>query len=161
MVCPHPAHPAPRRLGGHWLAVLAVLTLGACGTAPPRGEAVTTAETIAALERGRFDAMTRQDAAALELLLAEDLTYCHSNGTCETKAEFLATIRSGRLRYRAIEVEQLTPRPAAAAWVVTGVIAVEAEVEGRVTPLRLTFTDVYVPAPGGWQLMAWHSARIP
>jgi len=142
--------------------LLAAALLAGCGLGPPQGQGIETAEAIAAMERARFEAMTQQNVSALEPLLADDLTYCHSNGLCETKAEFLATIESGRLRYRAIEVEQLTPRLVAGAWVVNGIVAVEAEADGQINSLRLSFTDVYAPAPGGgWQLTAWHSARSP
>jgi hypothetical protein len=132
------------------------------GVGASSGEGAAAAEIIAATERARFDAMTRQDVQTLDPLLADDLIYCHSSGVCETKAEFLATIESGRLRYRAIVVEQLAPRAVAGAWVVNGVVTVEAETNGEILPLRLVFTDVYAPAAdGGWQLTAWHSTRAP
>ena len=35
------------------------------------------------VERARFAAMTHRDLDALEPLLADDLSYCHSNGRCE------------------------------------------------------------------------------
>jgi hypothetical protein len=121
-----------------------------------------TAEGIAALERERFSAMARGDVATLEPLLADDLTYCHSNGECETKAQFLASLESGRLRYRAIEVQSLAPRRVDGVWVVTGVVAVAADREGEPpAQLRLAFTDVYAPSQAGWQLAAWHSSRAP
>jgi hypothetical protein len=136
--------------------------LAGCGLGPPHGHGTDMAEAVAAIERARFEAMTQQDVTALEPLLADDLVYCHSNGLCETKAQFLDTIASGRLRYRAIEVEHLAPRPVAGAWIVNGVVAVEAEADGQINSMRLSFTDVYAPASGGgWQLTAWHSARAP
>jgi hypothetical protein len=143
-------------------ALLAAVLLAACA-GPRHGSAAgSMAEDIEALERARFHAMARQDITALAPLLAEDLTYCHSNGECETKAQFLATIESGRIRYHTIAVERLAPRFVAGVWVVNGVITVDAEIGGTPAKLRLTFTDVHAPAPGGrWQLTAWHSARVP
>ena len=68
-------------------------------------------EEVEQVERRRFAAMVAQDIAALEPLLADDLTYGHSNGEFQNKAEFLETIRGGRLRYEAIGVQGLSSAP--------------------------------------------------
>ena len=43
-------------------------------------------QDILALEAKRMAAMTRQDVATLEVLLADDLTHTHSRGETDTKA---------------------------------------------------------------------------
>lgn len=113
------------------------------------------------LERARFAAMVRQDVDALAPMLADDLRYCHSNGLCETKSQFLESIRTGSIRYRAIEVRDLHARAADGAMVVHGTIDVDGELRGRAVRLRLIFTDVYVRRDGRWQLLAWQSTRLP
>src|SRR3546814_2652169 len=42
--------------------------------------------SVLAVEDARFDAMTNNDVDALQLLLADDLHYVHSNGVVEGKA---------------------------------------------------------------------------
>src|SRR3546814_4859729 len=56
--------------------------------------------SVLAVEDARFDAMTNNDVDALQLLLADDLHYVHSNGVVEGKAEFLRKITSGERRFR-------------------------------------------------------------
>lgn len=152
---------APRRLATRWPLGLCVLASLLAAVGPGCTSAPARPADIAALERARFAAMTRQDVAALEPLLAEDLRYCHSNGLCESRAEFLESIGSGSIRYRRIEVLELQPRPAGDAVIVHGTIAVEGEIGGRAARMRLLFTDVYVRREGRWQLAAWQSTRLP
>ena len=148
---PRSHHPGALRaailLAPLWLAA-------ACASTPPQ-------EAVAAIERARFAAMTRRDAAALEPMLAQELLYCHSNGECETREQFLATLASGRIRYRAIEPRELRVRAYGEVAVVNGRIEVDGEIGGRPAALTLIFTDVYVRRDGRWQLIAWQSTRAP
>jgi Domain of unknown function (DUF4440) len=134
---------------------LALAWCTACASFPPSPEAVVD------MEKARFAAMVKRDVNALEPLLADDLVYCHSHGLCETKAEFLATIRSGRLAYRAIEVLDLRTRDEGDAVVVNGSIAIEGVMGGETVHMRLVFTDVYAPRDGRMRLTAWQSTRLP
>jgi ketosteroid isomerase-like protein len=134
---------------------LVLLWCTACASLPPPSTAV------AELERARFAAMTRPDVNALEAMLADDLVYCHSDGQCETKVEFLETIRSERIRYRAIEVLELRPRVVGDAVVVHGSIAIDGVLGGQPRKLRIVYTDVYARREGRWQLIAWQSTRLP
>src|SRR5512145_1521566 len=83
-------------------------------------------ESVEQIERRRFAAMVAQDIGALEPLLADDLTYSHSNGDFENKSQFLETIRAGRLRYEAIDVRELSVRQYDKVAIVTGRIIVQA-----------------------------------
>ena len=117
-------------------------------------------QAVEDLERARFAAMTRQDVTALERMLAPDLVYCHSNGLCETKAQALATIASGRLRYKAIRIERTQARAEGDVEITNGTISIEVEENGQSLSLRLVYTAVYVVREGHWQLTAWQSTRI-
>jgi len=134
---------------------LVLLWCTACASLPSHLTAV------AELERARFAAMTRPDLNALVAMLADDLVYCHSDGQCETKVEFLETIRSERIRYRAIEVLELRPRVVGDAVVVHGSIAIDGVLGGQSRKLRIVFTDVYAHRDSRWQLIAWQSTRLP
>src|SRR4028118_32531 len=71
-------------------------TLDAAETTDPRQE-------VLAADARRIAAMVQGDLKALEGLLAEDLTYTHSNGQVETRTRFLEGLRAGTLRYLAVE----------------------------------------------------------
>jgi hypothetical protein len=56
---------------------------------------------ILALEDKRYAAMCGGDFAALEAMLHDELLYTHSSGLTDTKATWLASLRSGRRSTRA------------------------------------------------------------
>ena len=118
-------------------------------------------QAIRALEERRFAAMMRRDAEALAAILADDLTYTHSSGQLETKAQFLESIRSGAIQYTGILPESLDVRLYGDTAVVTGKGTFKVRMQGEDRSLPLRFTDVYVRRDGGWQMVAWQSTRLP
>jgi ketosteroid isomerase-like protein len=132
------------------------LLLFLCGCAGLQAD-----ESVEQVERRRFAAMVARDIAQLEPLLAEDLTYGHSNGEFENKAQFLETIRAGRLRYVAIGVQELTVRQYENVAIVTGRLAISGRAGDRPVELTLRYTDAYVNRDGRWLLVAWQSTRLP
>jgi ketosteroid isomerase-like protein len=141
--------------GAPWGALSLAGMLAGCASVS------ATPPEIEAVERARFAAMTRQDVAALDSMLTPDVLYCHSNGMCEDKGQFLATIRGGNIRYKDIRVEKIHARPAAGTYILNGTITVDGEQNGTPMTLRIVYTDVYVKRDGRWQLAAWQSTRIP
>ena len=105
--------------------------------------------------------MTHQDIKTLQPMLADDLIYCHSNGRCETKAQLLESIRTGRIRYRAVDILSLRPRTAAGAVIVNGSIAVDGTMDGLPIKMQMVYMGVDVRRDGQWRLAAWQAARLP
>jgi hypothetical protein len=116
---------------------------------------------LLALDHARFDAMTRNDLDSLEPLLANELSYTHSTGAVESKAQYLEALRGGRVRYRAVhrEVDRLTTYEDCA--VMQGRLEVRAEVEHRAIVARTVFTSTWVRSEAGWQLAAWAATSHP
>ena len=56
-------------------------------------------EIIAADDR-RFQAMVKQDWAALSSALADDLVYVHSSARVESKREHVSNLQAGKPNYR-------------------------------------------------------------
>ena len=137
-------------------AALLFLFLCACSSLQ-----ANPAESVEQVERRRFAAMVAQDIAALEPMLAKELTYGHSNGEFQDKAQFLDTIRNGRLRYEAIGVQELAVRTYEKLAIVTGRILISGRAGDQPVMLNLRYTDVYVNRDGRWQLVAWQSTRLP
>lgn len=71
-----------------------------------------TIEAIRGLERDRFRAMVEGDGPTLDALLAENVSYVHTNGKRETKRQFIDAITAGRRRYRQIEIQSQDVLPA-------------------------------------------------
>src|SRR5687767_5021571 len=114
-------------------------------------------------EKDRFAAMVKGDRAALEKLLADDLTYTHSTALLESKEQFLKSVTSGNIDYVSIV-------PSEADWkirvngntaVVNGLAAVNVIDTGKDRKIRIRFTTVQANRGGAWQLLAWQSTVVP
>jgi ketosteroid isomerase-like protein len=116
---------------------------------------------VRAADEARYAAMIAQDFAALDRLLADDLLYTHSNAVTDTKAEYLAALRSGKYRYKAARCEGVTVRIHGTTAIVNGRGFLEVDVEGAPRSLANAFTNVWVRAPEGWRMTAWQSTPVP
>jgi len=105
--------------------------------------------------------MVRADTGALAQLLAPDLTYTHTDGTQNTRAELLHIVGSGALRYASITPELREVRVAGSSAVVTGRSAMRVEAGGQVRAFGIRYLAVYRRGARGWELIAWQSTRLP
>lgn len=144
-------------------AAIALLAV-ALATAAVAAEApATTAAELTAAHARRFEAMVSRDLEALDGLLAEELTYTHSSGKVESKAEFLAALEGGGLRYLAIESEDEALRlyGDGSVGVITGTGRFRVRLGEREGEITLRYTSVYVHRDNRWRLTAWHSSAVP
>jgi len=118
------------------------------------------AEVLAA-DDARYAAMIAQDFDALGRLLADDLLYTHSTAVTDTKAEYLAALRSGKYRYKAARCEGVTVRIHGTTAIVNGRGFIEVDVDGAPKSLANAFVNVWVRTPAGWQMTAWQSTPAP
>ena len=148
-----------RRLTG--LVLATVLAMPVCGAA--QGAMGKTEQQVIQAEKDRFVAMVKADVAALNRLLADELTYTHSNANMQTKAQLVADLKSGTIKYVSIA-------PSEADWnvrvmgnvaVSTGVAAVNVIDHGSNLNFKIRFVDVHTNRAGSWQMMAWQSTRFP
>ena len=114
--------------------------------------------SVLAVEDARFDAMTNNDVDALEMLLADDLHYVHSNGVVEDKAEFLRKITSGERRFRSFRGIERNARREGGFTFVFGDAEVQVDRAAGFLKSRITYTAIYRndPAP---QFVAWHAVK--
>jgi hypothetical protein len=109
----------------------------------------------------RFKAMVRGDLTALRMALADSLTYTHSSGVHDTKAQFLDSLTLGQLSYKSIIPEARSVRVYGGAGIVTGTARMEITARGHDTRFRIRYLAVYVKAQDRWQMAAWQSTRVP
>ena len=121
---------------------------------------MSTEKEIIALEDKRFAAMVG-DLAALEALLHDDLLYTHSSGLTDTKATWLAAMRSGKTKYKSGAWSDRKVRFAGDTALVTGRAQLEAEVNGQPRTLKLVFLNAWTKTPKGWKFIAWQSTPQP
>ena len=122
-----------------------------------------TVDAVKSADRAWAAATVKGDAAALAQLLADDLTYTHSNGETDTKAVFIGNLAGAR-KYHKIEFETLDARLYlnGTVAVVTAVARFETSQKGGpVNPAHLRFLHVWVYQKDRWQLAAHQSLRLP
>ncbi|RPI55555.1 MAG: nuclear transport factor 2 family protein, partial [Acidobacteria bacterium] len=107
-------------------------------------------------EKDRFAAMIKGDRAGLERVLAEDLTYTHTNALFETKAQFIKSVTSGAIDYVSVT-------PSESDWkvrvngniaIVNGVAAVNVIDTGKDLKFKLRYTTVHRNEGGRWLLVS-------
>jgi ketosteroid isomerase-like protein len=114
-------------------------------------------------EKDRFAAIVNADEAALNRLLADDLTYTHSNANMQTKTQFIADVKSG-----AIDYVMMTPNESD--WkvrvhgnvaIVNGTANVNVIDHGNNLKFKIRYTNDHVNRGGSWQMVNWQSTRFP
>src|SRR6516162_9334353 len=116
---------------------------------------------ILALEDKRYAAMCGGDFAALEAMLHDELLYTHSSGLTDTKATWLASLRSGKTKYKSAACSDRKVRLARDTALVTGCAAIEAETNGHPRSLGLVSLNPGTKPPTGGNFFAGQSPPSP
>ena len=114
-------------------------------------------------EKDRFAAIVKADEAALNKLLADDLTYTHSNANMQTKAQFIADVKSGAIDYVLMQANESDwkVRVMGNVAIVNGTANVNVIDHGNNLKFKIRFTDNHVNRGGSWQMVNWQSTRFP
>lgn len=102
-------------------------------------------------------AMVARDIAALDTMLAPDLTYTHPTGVVQTKSQLISALRSKTLVYESIVPQSTFVRQYGETAVATGVARLTSRAEGMEVREPVRFTEVYVRRDNRWQLVAYES----
>ena len=141
------------------LVILGTALASAWGGATARAGDVEAA-VLAAHDR-RIAATIAGDVAAVAAMMTDDLTYTHSSGVEESKAEFLDGLKNGKYVYREITPRGRKVRVHGDAAIVSGPCHVVIEPGGKRTEIDLYFTELYVKEAGQWRMALWQSTRLP
>jgi hypothetical protein len=114
-----------------------------------------------AAEKQRFEVTVKGDYKALDALLGDDLIYVHSNGNVDNEKTFLEGLTSGRAKYKRIEPLEMKARQMGEFVFIDGRGKFQVESNGQTNDLLLTYLDVWTKRGGKWQMVHWHSARMP
>jgi ketosteroid isomerase-like protein len=114
------------------------------------------ADVLAAMESWKQAVLTK-DTAALDRLLHPDLTYSHSDGRTQTKADVLAAPGNTK----SISVGENSVRIYGNTALIKGPMEfVNIGANGATTTINLSVLQVWLKGPKGWQLVARHSTRL-
>ena len=114
-------------------------------------------QEILRVEAKRIDAMVALDLAALDPILADDLSYSHSSGRTDTKATFLELVRSGH--YLGVDFVKRDVVPCGNAAIVRGRAQMRVNHDGENLSYPILFLEVYARRDSAWQLVAWQATR--
>ena len=144
------------RLSSCTLALtLLVMNAGAAAAQPAKTEL-----EIRAMEKLWNESRVRADVVSLGKLLADDWTVTHGDGTINTKAEYLADLKSGARKFFGdVKQDDFTVRIYGDTAVAAGVSDSKVEYKGKPSGGALRFTRVYVKRDGRWQMIVSHATR--
>lgn len=106
------------------------------------------------------EARARADVATLDRILVGDWTVTHANGTTDTKAKYLADLRSGARKFTGAVAEsdlviRLYGETAVAAGSSNSTVTLNGQPQGG----ALHFTRVYVKRDGAWKMVVSHATE--
>jgi len=102
-------------------------------------------------------AMTHKDGAALEKLLGDDLTYVHSDGLLETKADVIKSVVSGKA---AVDKIEFLPDTDVRVHGKTAFVAGKEDLWHPTSIVHMHVLHVWEKGPQGWQLVARQATRL-
>jgi ketosteroid isomerase-like protein len=136
--------------------------LAAGVTALVAGAAMAQTEDVMRRVEEQFgEAVTRQDYAALEKILADDLIYTHSNGVVDDKAKFIASLKDGTRKYESIQIHEMTVRPFGNTAAVAAKVTMVITTRGETAPREMRYLRFWAKKRGQWQLVGHQSVTLP
>jgi ketosteroid isomerase-like protein len=105
-------------------------------------------------------AMLKADRAQFEALTAEQLSYGHSAGRVETKAQFIDAATSGQSRWKFITLTDQTIQIVGKNAIVRHTLTGETERDGKTNPVKIGVLMVWHKQNGDWKLLARQAVRL-
>ena len=138
------------------LLAIAVLFISTTMHAQTKGEK----EVAAAVETLR-KAMIDGSETALNNIAADILTYGHSSGKIETKAEFVGTLVSGKSDFVSIDLTGQTIQVSGDVAIVRHSLSAKTNDGGKPGEVNLRILTVWQKQKGGWKMVARQAVKPP
>jgi hypothetical protein len=116
---------------------------------------------IIALDQKRMEATVKQDYAALDAIIGDDLIYTHSTCRMDTKQSLIGNMKSGSTVYTSLSASDVVAQDLGDAVVLTGVARVGVNSNGRPNSFGIRFVNVYANRGGEWKMVTWQSTKLP
>ena len=108
---------------------------------------------------GLKTALIKKDSVSLSKLLADDVSYGHSNGWLQTKAQLIRDIMSGVQDYKSIDPSNMNIRIYDNTSVVTMQSKVSLTMQGKPLDLSMNVLFVWIKKNNDWKLAARQSVK--
>ncbi|MDO9711300.1 nuclear transport factor 2 family protein [Paracraurococcus lichenis] len=121
------------------------------------GDQAQVAQAVTALTK----AMIEVDRGQLQALTHDALSYGHSAGRVENKAQFIAYLESRASAFRHIDLSDQTIAVTSDEAIVRHLFTAETvDPKGQVTPVRIGVLQVWTKDGGAWRLLARQAYRL-
>jgi len=115
------------------------------------------AQAVEALRQATFG----QGKAQLDALCAEQLSYGHSDGRVQNKAEFITGVMTRKAILKSLTLSDHTIAVVGANAIARHKWASESETDGKVTSTKIGVLQVWLKQDGAWKLLARQAVRPP
>jgi hypothetical protein len=144
------------------LTMAGALVLGGVGLWPALAGAASAdeaavAEAVEALRK----AVLAQDKAQLEALCAEQLSYGHSDGRVETKAQFINGVMTRKAILKSLTLSDHTITIVGTDAIARHTWASESETDGQPRSTKIGVLQIWQKQGGSWKLLARQAFRPP
>jgi hypothetical protein len=113
-------------------------------------------------ENELYKAMLAFDYPALDRILSDEVSYIHSTGVVETKAEYFGGMRRGLYEYGAIEITGGQTRMFDGVAITSGIMEMLVGANGSAKgTIRLQHVLVWRQEAGTWRLLLRQATRLP
>jgi ketosteroid isomerase-like protein len=127
---------------------------------PAQTETGSVEQELIKLEKELADAWVKRDVAFFDRVIADDFTWTAPYGIVSTKAQSLATLKSGEDVVNSWVVDEMKVRVYGDAAVATGRSTIKETYKGEDVSGQYRWTDTWVKRAGRWQCVAGHSSEI-
>lgn len=145
------------------LAAAGALALGAANLLRNTSAAADTADQ-AAIEK-QVDALRaallKGDKAALETLASDQLSYGHSDGRVQNKAEFIDGVMNRKATVKTLTFPELKVAVTGDAAVARHIYLSDSEQDGKATNTKIGALQVWQKQNGAWKLLARQGFKLP
>jgi ketosteroid isomerase-like protein len=144
------------------LAVAGVFALGAASLPGSSAALAGTADEAAvnhAVEVLR-QALLEADKARLEQLSADQLSYGHSDGRVQTKAQFIDGVMTRKAIVKSLDFPELSIAVVGDAAIARHLYSSESETDGKAASVRIGAIQVWQKQDGSWKLLARQGYKL-
>ena len=121
------------------------------------GDDAALAQSIETLRQGILEA----NKAKLDQVSASQISYGHSDGRVQNKAEFIDGVMTRKQIQKSLTFPELKVFVAGNSAVARHIYLGESELDGKQTNTRIGALQVWQKQDGGWKLLARQGFRLP
>jgi hypothetical protein len=145
-----------RRLAAAALTVAAATLLPGSASVAESPDLAAIDQAVEALRKAMVDA----DKARLDELTADQLSYGHSGGVIQDKADFISVIIARKTIYHSITLTDATATIAGNDAIVRHIFSTEFEAEGKPGSSRVGVLQIWQKQDGHWKLLARQAYKL-